>query len=237
MYVAMNVDQFHPPSPCPLPSEGSVLVFEDAHLLVVNKPPELLAVPGRGPDKQDCQLHRVQATCPEALLVHRLDQATSGLMLFAKSAAVQRAVSRLFEAREVHKQYIALVHGQMAQDEGVVKLPLIADWPRRPRQKVDFELGKPSETRWKVLSRDTQANTTRVALEPVTGRSHQLRVHMLALGHVLVGDRLYGDSDTSHEASGAHANAVGRMCLHATRIGFKHPVSGVDIQLFCPPEF
>lgn len=213
-------------------------VFEDAHLLVVNKPPGLLAVPGRGSDKQDCLLHRVQAACPEALLVHRLDQATSGLMLLAKSVAMQRALSKLFETRQVHKQYTAVVHGQLRPDAGGVNLPLIVDWPARPRQKIDFELGKPSETRWQVLSRDALSDTTRVTLEPITGRSHQLRVHMLALGHVLVGDRLYGAvADTLEDGGNKNVAQPRRMCLHATRLAFKHPVSGVDVVTLSAPDF
>jgi tRNA pseudouridine32 synthase / 23S rRNA pseudouridine746 synthase len=209
-------------------------VFEDAHLLVVNKPPGLLAVPGRGPDKQDCLLHRLQAISPDVLLVHRLDQATSGLMVFARSAALQRALSKLFEARQVYKQYIAVVRGQMTHDTGVVDLPLIADWPQRPKQKVDFECGKPSQTRWRVLTRDAGANTTRVALEPITGRSHQLRVHMQALGHVLIGDRLYGEPA---EASGNERGQTGRMCLHASHLAFKHPVSGLELSFTSAPDF
>jgi tRNA pseudouridine32 synthase / 23S rRNA pseudouridine746 synthase len=235
----MNTDPISTPVLHSIVSDGPAMVpfaaFEDAHLLVVNKPPGLLAVPGRGPDKQDCLLHRLQDVCPDVLLVHRLDQATSGLMVFAKSLALQRALSKLFEARQVHKQYIAVARGQMAHDTGVVDLPLIADWPQRPKQKVDVVHGKPSQTRWQVLSRDSETNTTRVALEPVTGRSHQLRVHMLALGHVLVGDSLYGDA--ADMGGGTAANAPRRMCLHAARLTFNHPVTGTDLTFVSAPDF
>jgi tRNA pseudouridine32 synthase / 23S rRNA pseudouridine746 synthase len=235
----MNTNPIRTPVLHPIVSDGPavvpIAVFEDDHLLVVNKPPGLLAVPGRGPDKQDCLLHRLQAVCPGVLLVHRLDQATSGLMVFAKSPALQRALSKLFEARQVHKQYIAVVRGQMAHDTGVVDLPLIADWPQRPKQKIDVVHGKPSQTRWVVLTRDSKADTTRVALEPVTGRSHQLRVHMLALGHVLVGDRLYGDS--ADEVCKTFDQDGSRMCLHATRLSFSHPATGADLSFDSAPDF
>jgi tRNA pseudouridine32 synthase / 23S rRNA pseudouridine746 synthase len=243
----MNIDPSRAPIQSPLAPDGTAKVlspelalaptpvFEDAHLLVVNKPPGLLAVPGRGPDKQDCLLHRLQGVCQDVLLVHRLDQATSGLMVFAKSAVLQRALSKLFETRQVHKQYTAVVRGLLEHDTGVVDLPLIADWPQRPKQKVDSVHGKPSQTRWQVLSRDSEANTTRVALEPVTGRSHQLRVHMLALGHVIVGDGLYGDDTDSVVAIAAVSPR--RMCLHATRLAFKHPVTGADLSFGSTPDF
>lgn len=197
------------------------LLFANEALLLVNKPSGLLSVPGRGADKQDCVIHRVQQQYPEALIVHRLDMATSGLLLLARGAAAQRSLSMAFEARRVHKRYLALLQGEMAgQDEGEVNLPLSADWPRRPLQKVDLLAGKASLTRYRVLSRG--AGLTRVALEPVTGRTHQLRVHMLALGHPIVGDALYGGGQ-----------APDRLCLHACALSL--PDWGLNFE--SPPEF
>ncbi len=199
------------------------LVHQDPHLLVVDKPAGLLAVPGRGPDKQDCLLHRLQALYPEVLVVHRLDQATSGLMVLARNPAVQRQLSALFRDRQVHKQYQATVHGRLQPTHGTVSLPLAADWPQRPRQKVDTVAGKPSETHWTVLAYDPGSHTSSVALEPVTGRTHQLRVHMLALGHPIVGDTLYGLPD-----------GAPRMQLHALALAFVHPVTGEALAVHNP---
>jgi tRNA pseudouridine32 synthase/23S rRNA pseudouridine746 synthase len=159
---------------------------------------------------------RVQTLFADALVVHRLDMATSGLMLFARGVAVQRALSRAFAQREVHKRYVAVVHGVLDAEQGEIDLPLIADWPNRPLQKVDHEHGKPSLTRWRVI--ETDADRTRVELEPVTGRAHQLRVHLLAIGHPIIGDALYAPP-------GVLAGAD-RMLLHAAQLRFAHPVSG-----------
>ena len=191
---------------------GFELVHEDAGFLVVNKASGLLSVPGRGPDKQDCLIHRVQAVYPEALAVHRLDMSTSGLLLLARSPEMHRELSKLFEQRQVAKRYIAVLAGRLAAESGEVDLPLICDWPNRPRQKVDFEVGKPSQTRYRLLAYDAASDTSRVELEPITGRSHQLRVHMQSLGHPILGDELYGD-----EASAP------RLLLHATRLSFQVP--------------
>ncbi len=204
------------------------LIHVDAELIVVNKPGGLLSVPGRGPDKQDCAIHRIQAQYPEALTVHRLDMATSGLLLIARGAEQQRLLSREFAERCVRKRYVALLAGQLAgSHEGwaEVDLPLLADWPRRPRQKIDFERGKPSLTRYRVLARGEAG--TRVELEPVTGRTHQLRVHMLALGHPIVGDALYGPEcgDPREDRQG--------LRLHASALEL--PSRGLS--LHCPPEF
>ena len=201
------------------------LVHEDEALLVLDKPAGLLAVPGRGPDKADCLSARAQQRWPDALVVHRLDQATSGLMLLARGAAMQRALSRAFAERRVHKRYEAIVHGQLpgAQVEGgwnEINLPLRLDWPRRPRSIVDIEHGKPSRTRWQVLAHDATADTTRLALEPVTGRSHQLRVHLQAIGHPIVGDALYGPAD-----------GAPRLLLHASALRLAHPASGQTLDL------
>ena len=204
-------------------------VHLDAACLVVVKPAGLLSVPGRGEHLQDCVSTRGQALCADALVVHRLDMATSGLMLFARGAAAQRSLSQAFAQREVHKRYVAVVQGRMTQDEGEIDLPLMADWPNRPMQKVDMAHGKPSLTRYRVLAFDAAANTTRMALEPVTGRAHQLRVHLLAIGHPMLGDALYAPPPVL-----AMAN---RLLLHAESLAFPHPTSGSMIELSCDVPF
>lgn len=209
---------YQPPPPSPLD-----ILYQDEHLLAVVKPSGLLSVPGRGEDKQDCLLSRLREDFPEALIVHRLDMSTSGIMLLARSKAVERELSILFQQRKVHKRYIALVAGLIAQDSGEVNLPLITDWPNRPRQMVSFELGKPSCTRYQVLARDKALNTTRLELEPVTGRSHQLRVHMQALGHPILGDDLYAHPEARQMAA--------RLLLHACAIRLPHPVLDQQIAL------
>ncbi len=204
---------------------GCHVVHADPHLVVVNKPPGLLSVPGRGEDKQDCLYRRVCEEFPDALVVHRLDMATSGLCVFARSAAVQTALSKAFAARLVHKRYVAVVAGQPVADavdaDGwqVIDLPIAADWPNRPLQKVDQVTGKPSITHWRMAS-GLQAwpDATRLELAPLTGRSHQLRVHMLAIGHPILGDALYAPAEVQQRAP--------RLLLHASELGFAHPVSG-----------
>jgi tRNA pseudouridine32 synthase/23S rRNA pseudouridine746 synthase len=202
----------------------------DEHLLVVDKPAGLLSVPGRSPELADCLIARVQIEYPDALTVHRLDQVTSGLVVIARGAAMQRALSMQFERRQVAKGYEALVEGVVfdgegAADAGEIDLPLIRDWPNRPRQKVDVEIGKPSLTRWRVVARDAAASRTRLALEPVTGRSHQLRVHLASIGHPIVGDDFYG------------AAPAARVCLHAVRLGFVHPATGARCEWVSPAPF
>lgn len=213
----------------PPPDEGLDLIHVDEALIVVNKPEGLLSVPGRGEDRQDCMVHRVQRRFPEALTVHRLDMATSGLLVFARGEAMQRALSVLFQDRQVNKRYVAVVKGLLAQDHGEINLPLIADWPNRPRQMVCFERGKPSQTLYEVLARDLDKGETRVALTPVTGRSHQLRVHMLALGHPMLGDPFYGDADSQARAP--------RLHLHAEGLSLPHPVSGEWVRWVSVPSF
>ena len=198
----------------------------DADLVVVNKPAGLPSVPGRAPGLADCAWARVQALAPDALVVHRLDMATSGLLLFARGTARQRACSLAFAERRVHKRYEALVEGTPAADEGHVDLPLGADWPNRPRQQVDAAHGKPSLTRWRVLGRE--GPRTRLALEPVTGRSHQLRVHMAAMGWPIVGDTLYG---------GAVAAAAPRLLLHACELRLPHPDDSRPLHWASPAPF
>jgi tRNA pseudouridine32 synthase / 23S rRNA pseudouridine746 synthase len=207
------------------------IVYADAHMVVVNKPPGLLAVPGRGPDKQECASLQVQQHYADALIVHRLDQATSGLMLLARGAAVQRALGSMFESRTVHKDYVAVVHGLLHDDRGTIDLPLAADWPARPRQKVDHAVGKPALTHYQVLSRSATDDTTRVALQPHTGRTHQLRVHLQAIGHAIVGDTLYGSADYCFDTKAT------RLLLHATRLALVHPVTGEAMQWECVPGF
>ena len=204
---------YSPPPPAPLE-----VIYQDEALLVVDKPAGLLSVPGRGDGRQDCLASRAQQVVPDALIVHRLDMATSGLLVLARGAAMQRHVSQLFHDRQIHKQYEAVLHGLMPEDEGEVDLPLVTDWPRRPKQMVCHERGKPSRTLFKVLARDAAQDQTRVALEPITGRSHQLRVHMLALGHPIVGDPLYGDAMVQQRFA--------RLMLHASKLAMPHPLTG-----------
>ncbi|WP_418145738.1 RluA family pseudouridine synthase [Variovorax paradoxus] len=211
------------------------LIHEDAHLLVLNKPAGLLCVPGRGEDKQDCLSARAMRRWPDALVVHRLDMATSGLVLMARGAAMQRALGDAFAERRVHKRYEAIVDGAMpVQDEwSVIDAPLMADWPNRPLQKVD-PAGKPSLTRWRALSSsssapDGKAEATHLLLEPLTGRSHQLRVHLLSIGHPILGDALYGSADVQARAP--------RLLLHASELGFVHPVTQQSLCLQSPSGF
>jgi tRNA pseudouridine32 synthase / 23S rRNA pseudouridine746 synthase len=205
-----------------------ILHIDDA-FIVINKPSGLLSVPGRGPEKADCAAGRVQQAFPDALTVHRLDMETSGLMLFARGVESQRALSRAFESRQIEKRYVAVVDGLMENDSGEIDLPLICDWPNRPRQIVDHAVGKPSLTRYRVLSRDETAKTTRVELSPVTGRSHQLRVHLASIGHCILGDSLYA-------TPGAH-DASTRLLLHATFLRFTHPVSDTVVNFDCDATF
>lgn len=196
------------------PAQPDWLFYLDEYLLVANKPAGLLAVPGRGEDKQDCLSGRIQHHFPDALIVHRLDMATSGLMVFARGIEMQRQLSHLFQARKVEKRYLAIVAGLLAPESGEIDLPLICDWPNRPRQMVDHAQGKPSLTRYRLLAHDVVSSCSRVELEPVTGRSHQLRVHLASIGHPILGDPLYGD-----------ASRAPRLLLHACRLAFTHPVT------------
>ena len=208
-----------------------VCLHADAALLVLDKPAGLLSVPGRGPDKQDCASVRAQTLWPDALIVHRLDMATSGLLLMARGAALQRSLSMAFESRAVHKRYVAVVAGHVTQDSGEIAQPLMADWPQRPRQIVSPE-GKPSLTRWRVLAREHDAQgrpQTRLELEPLTGRTHQLRVHLQHIGHPILGDTLYADADVQTRGP--------RLLLHASELALTHPVSGTALHWHSPPPF
>lgn len=199
--------------------------FVDEYLLVLEKPSGLLCVPGRGPDKQDCLSARALQTWGDALVVHRLDQPTSGLVLMARSAAVQRVLSLMFEQRQVVKLYCALVHGRplpqdpfAAQRWSTIDLPIAADWPRRPLRVIDPGCGKPSQTLWRAVGNAAPDGTSRLHLQPITGRTHQLRVHLSAIGHSILGDALYGNADSAP-----------RLMLHASALAFRHPMSGDDL--------
>jgi tRNA pseudouridine32 synthase/23S rRNA pseudouridine746 synthase len=209
------------------------ILYEDAHLLVLNKPGGLLSVPGRGAEKQDCLSARVQRRYPDALIVHRLDMQTSGLLAMARGIEAQRAINRSFEHRLVHKRYQAVVDGIACvadnQEWGVIDLPLELDWPNRPKHIVDYVKGRPSVTRWRVLLPDPERHGTRLELEPVTGRSHQLRVHLQAIGHPILGDDLY--------ASAAAIARASRLLLHACELNLPHPVTGVLMSFNNPPPF
>lgn len=208
------------------PPTGPLDIIHDDHeLLLVNKPAGLLSVPGKGAHLADCLIARVQAAFPEALLVHRLDRDTSGVMVFAMTPAAQRHLGLQFEKRQVKKVYVARVWGHVAEKTGTVDLPLIVDWPNRPRQHVDHENGKPAVTDWRVIR--TEGNATRVRLYPQTGRSHQLRVHMKEIGHPILGDPFYATGE---------ARAAPRLMLHAESLGLRHPDGGKGMRFSakCP---
>lgn len=203
------------------------ILFEDGHLLVVNKPADLLSVPGRGPDKQDSIVNRALRQRPQVLVVHRLDCATSGVMLMALTKAAQSELSRQFREREPDKTYQAITRGQVFSDAGEIDLPLITDWPNRPRQKICYEQGKPSLTRYRLLGPHPLGQ--RLQLEPVTGRSHQLRVHCLALGAPIIGDRLYAPTEIAASAP--------RLLLHAHTLQIQHPDTDERLQFEAPLPF
>ncbi|MGE4612076.1 MAG: bifunctional tRNA pseudouridine(32) synthase/23S rRNA pseudouridine(746) synthase RluA [Paracoccaceae bacterium] len=202
------------------PSDDPIeILHKDEALLIVNKPSGLLSVPGRLEIHKDSLETRLRAMYPETLLVHRLDVPTSGVMVFARTKAAQRHIGMQFEKRQTRKTYVARVWGHLAEDNGHIDLPLIVDWPNKPRQKVCHETGKPSQTEWVVLERED--NATRVRLHPRTGRTHQLRVHMMAIGHSILGDRFYADD--------AALMAADRLQLHAEELVFRHPEGGAEM--------
>ncbi len=203
------------------------VVFIDDALIVFDKPAGLPSVPGKPLELRDCAASRIQAIWPDALVVHRLDMATSGLLLFARGPAVQRALSRAFERREVGKTYIAVVHGLVAPALTEINLPLAADWPNRPRQRVDAQLGKPALTQVSIVAHDHASGQTRVLLRPTTGRTHQLRVHLAALDHPIVGDILYGPPTA----------AASRLLLHASALELNHAQSGERVSFSSEPPF
>ncbi|MBV1789153.1 RNA pseudouridine synthase [Marinobacterium sp. D7] len=203
------------------------LIYEDQDIVVVSKPAGLLSVPGRGADKQDCLWRRVQRTHPTARIVHRLDYATSGLMVLALSAASHRALSIQFQERETDKRYQAIISGQPEQQAGEIDLPLRCDWERRPMQIVDHEQGKPALTRWQQV--ETTRLGSRILLYPVTGRSHQLRVHMMAIGHPIIGDPFYAPEPIRELSP--------RLLLHAERLALTQPSSGQWLEFSAPCPF
>jgi tRNA pseudouridine32 synthase/23S rRNA pseudouridine746 synthase len=200
------------------------IIYNDEAFLAVNKPSGLLSVPGLGPNKQDCVYHRLLQQFPDVLMVHRLDMDTSGLMLFARSPEAQRNLSMQFEKREIEKTYVAVVEGILEQNDGMVDYPLRKDMEQRlpPRHLVDCVRGKQALTEWEVLERG--AASTRVALYPKTGRSHQLRVHLSAIGFPIVGDPIYG-------------TPADRLLLHAESVVLSHPIRGDALLLTCPTPF
>ncbi|WP_223787114.1 RluA family pseudouridine synthase [Marinicella meishanensis] len=212
---------------CP-PTEPLLdIVHQDADVLVLNKPSGLLSVPGRRPEYQDSLQSRAQQQLPGSLTVHRLDMETSGLVVMAMNKPAQAHLSQQFAQRQTQKSYVARVYGHPAEAAGVVELPLICDWPNRPKQKVDQTHGKAATTHWRVLI--TEPETTVLELKPITGRSHQLRVHMLALGLPIVGDQLY--------ATGAALAWAERLHLHSHQLGFSHPATKQPMQFEAPLPF
>jgi len=203
------------------------ILYADDAIVVVDKPTMLLSVPGRGADKQDSVVTRLASDYPGIREVHRLDWETSGLMMLARTREAHSELSRQFREREVTKRYHAVVHGEMKEAEGEIALPLRCDWPNRPRQMVDEDEGKPSFTRWSRLI--VEDGISRVELIPITGRSHQLRVHLMAIGHPILGDRLYANSEALELSS--------RLLLHATYLAFSHPLTAEEIVLNSSPPF
>ncbi|KAA9003299.1 bifunctional tRNA pseudouridine(32) synthase/23S rRNA pseudouridine(746) synthase RluA [Affinibrenneria salicis] len=204
------------------------ILYQDQHIIVVNKPSGLLSVPGRAPEHKDSVMSRIQADFPLAESVHRLDMATSGVMAVALNKAAERELKRQFREREPKKSYLARVWGWVEQDEGMVDLPLICDWPNRPRQKVCFEQGKAAQTAWQVLTREA-AGTTLIKLMPITGRSHQLRVHMLSQGHPILGDGFYAPAEVKAMAP--------RLLLHAQELRITHPAFTTPMHFRCEADF
>jgi tRNA pseudouridine32 synthase / 23S rRNA pseudouridine746 synthase len=208
------------------PDAPPVVLHADDMIVVADKPAGLLTVPGRGADKADCLLARLAEAYPTIRLVHRLDRDTSGLVVFALTPGAQAHLGRQFESRAIDKRYAARVWGVPAGGSGRIDLPLTVDWPNRPRQKVCHETGRPALTDWRRVSDD--GATARMQLKPRTGRSHQLRVHMAALGHPILGDTLYAEGP---------ARDAPRLMLHAERLGFSHPETGVRLAFSSPAPF
>ncbi len=204
------------------------LLYQDEFLVVVNKPSGLLSVPGRGVDKTDSLATRIQQQFVDARIVHRLDRDTSGLLVLARGAEMHRLLSMAFAAREVSKRYVARVSGKPLETDGEINLPIIVDWPNRPKQHVNYAMGKPSLTRYSLLSHAAASNTSLLELEPITGRTHQLRVHLSEIGHPILGDTLYG---------GEVALAAERLLLHARLLSFAHPHNNEPLQFICEPPF
>lgn len=203
------------------------VLFHDQHIVVIEKPEFLRSAPGNVDSPHDNALQQIQCDFPQASIVHRLDMDTSGLMIFAQHKEATRAINRLFQAREIHKQYIAVVAGLVQESCGHIELPLRKDWPNRPLQKVDFIDGKASTTLYQVTERD--AAYTRLLLTPITGRSHQLRLHLRSIGHPILGCDLYGDRYAYDQCQ--------RLLLHASQLRFNHPITEQAMCFDCPPSF
>ena len=215
---------------CPPRHDGLAILYLSAQLIVVNKPSGLLSVPGRGAGKEDCLASRVQAEGPDAMIVHRLDMGTSGIVVMGRGTRAQRELSVMFQERRVRKRYQALVDGQWTTAlTGDIELPINVDWPNRPKRKVDHAMGRPSLTRYRVLDTSATHATSRIELEPMTGRTHQLRVHMQAMGHPILGDDFYGTPASLTKAQ--------RLMLHACRIEFSDPGTGLPLCIDCPSPF
>jgi tRNA pseudouridine32 synthase/23S rRNA pseudouridine746 synthase len=208
------------------PNDPIEVVYEDAHVVAVNKPTGLLSVPGKGDHLSDCMLSRVMLAFPDALLVHRLDRDTSGVMVFALTPHAQRSMSMQFEARSTKKTYVACVAGAVDESEGEIDLPLIVDWPNRPKQMVCHETGKPAVTEFKRMS--VTEWQSRLRLFPKTGRSHQLRVHCLAIGHPILGDPLYSPETVAD---------FPRLLLHSEELRINHPESGKGLRFRAKCQF
>lgn len=216
----------------PQPPDDCQWLYEDTHLLALNKPSGVLSVPGKGEDKQACAWHWALAQYPDALVVHRLDMATSGLLLLARTPECQRALSDAFSQRQVQKRYVAVVAPALPSRIGEwhsIDLPIGFDWEQRPLRKIDAETGKPSQTRYCALPQLPCSTSSRVALEPLTGRTHQLRLHLAAIGHPILGDTLYAPPAVQAMAP--------RLLLHAESLAFTHPVTGEALTLHCAADF
>lgn len=206
-----------------------LILYQDDALLVLRKPSGLLCVPGRGATKNDSLATRIQAIVPDARIVHRLDMATSGLVIMARGTHNHRQLNKAFALRKIEKQYQAIVANLPSETAGCIDLPLVTDWPHRPRQIIDLARGKPSFTHWRLLSRTAKPVGTKLLLTPETGRTHQLRLHLSAIGHPILGDTLYAPPEYAYNCK--------RLMLHAWRLAFAHPVSGAWMQFEDKPDF
>lgn len=209
--------------------EKVTIVHEDEHLLVINKPSGLLSQPGRHSLNKDCAVTRMQETHPTARIVHRLDADTSGLLMLPLGRDNEVSISKQFQAKGVYKEYIAEVFGLVDQNEGEIDLPIARDWERRPLQKICAETGKPSQTLYRVISRDEEKQTTRLLLIPQTGRTHQLRIHMQQFGHPILGCDMYAHQEAYDMSP--------RLLLHAAKLALKHPHTAEAVTFDCPPAF
>ncbi len=223
----MSEQNYHIVPFCPQPVQ---IIKPNKNFLMINKPAGLLTIPGRHEENKDCMITRLQShhKSQTATVVHRLDMATSGIMVVALTKAAHRDISKQFELRQTDKHYIAIVDGIVEQDSGVIDKPMIADWPNRPKQKICYEDGKKAITEWHVLQRDVDSNRTRLKLKPITGRSHQLRLHCLELGHPILGCHLYHQNGSENKAS--------RLLLHAEQLTINDPKNGeaVTAVATCP---